>query len=112
VVEPWRPDVAVGRALAVPFAWAGVPGREELPDTGWDGVLRWAVEDRALGRTPDALSALEITLLPSHRGAGGSAIVLDAMRRIAADRGLRHMVAPVRPTGKAAEPATPMQEYA
>jgi hypothetical protein len=49
VVEPWRPDVAVGRALAVPFAWAGVPGREELPDTGWDGVLRWAVEDPRLG---------------------------------------------------------------
>ncbi|MEI6204877.1 MAG: hypothetical protein WCP68_23270, partial [Enhydrobacter sp.] len=55
VVESGRPDVAVGRALAVPFAWSGVPGREALPDTGWDGVLRWAVEDRALGRAPDAL---------------------------------------------------------
>ncbi len=112
VVEPGRPEIAVGRALAVPFAWRGVPGREALPDTGWDGVLRWAAEDRALGRTPDALSALEITLLPSHRGAGGSAVVLDAMRRCAAERGLQHMVAPVRPTGKAAEPLTPMRDYA
>lgn len=112
VVEQGSPDIAVGRALAVPFAWAGVTGRRELPDTGWDGVLRWAVEDRALGRVPDALSALEITLLPSHRGAGGSAVVLDAMRRCAAERGLRRMVAPVRPTGKATEPETPMHEYA
>lgn len=112
VVEPERPDVAVGRAFAVPFAWDGVKGREALPDTGWDGVIRWGAEDRALGRAPDALSALEITLLPSHRGRGGSRIVLDAMRRRAAALGLRHMVAPVRPTGKAAEPLTPMQDYA
>ncbi|MBX9700077.1 MAG: hypothetical protein K2X74_11615, partial [Acetobacteraceae bacterium] len=112
VVEPDRPDIAVGRAFAVAFAWDGVKGREALPDTGWDGVIRWGAEDRALGRTPDALSALEITLLHSHRGRGGSAVVLDAMRRRAAELGLRHMVAPVRPTGKAAEPLTPMRDYA
>ncbi len=112
VVEPDRPDIAVGRAFAVPFAWDGVPGREALPDTGWDGVIRWAAEDRALGRKPDALSALEITLLPTHRGRGGSAVVLDAMRRHAAELGLKHMVAPVRPTGKEAEPLTPMAAYA
>lgn len=112
VVEPDRPGVAVGRAFAVPFAWEGVTGREVLPDTGWDGVIRWAAEDRALGRAPDALSALEITLKPTHRGRGGSAVVLDAMRARAAALGLRHMVAPVRPTGKEAEPLTPMQDYA
>lgn len=112
VVEPDRPGLAVGRAFAVAFAWDGVPGREALPATGWDGVIRWGAEDRALGRAPDALSALEITLLPSHRGRGGSAVVLDAMRRRAAELGLRHMVAPVRPTGKEAEPLVPMEDYA
>ena len=112
VVEPGRPDIVVGRACALPFASAGVPGREELPDAGWDGVLRWAAVDHAIGRAPDTLSALEITLLPAHRGRGGAAVVLDAMRRCAAERGLRHMVAPVRPTGKAAEPLTPMPDYA
>ena len=112
IVEPERPGHAVGRAFAVPFAWDGVKGREALPDTGWDGVIRWAAEDRDLGRAPDALSALEITLLPTHRGRGGSAVVLDAMRRRAAELGLRHMVAPVRPTAKEAEPLTPMQAYA
>jgi hypothetical protein len=75
-------------------------------------VIRWAAEDRPLGRPPDALSALEITLLPSHRGRGGSRLVLDAMRRRARELGLRRMVAPVRPTGKAREPWTPMRDYA
>ena len=110
VVKPERPDVAVGRAFTVAFAWSGVPGREALPATGWDGVIRWAAEDHALGRAPDALSALEITLLHSHRGIGGSAVVLDAMRHCAAERGLQHMVAPVRPTGKVAEPLASMQD--
>src|SRR5690349_9213906 len=80
VVDPARPDAAVGRAFAVPFTF-GIPGREQLPDDGWDGVIRWAHIDRALGRTANALSALEITLLPSRRGQGNSGVVLDALRQ-------------------------------
>jgi GNAT superfamily N-acetyltransferase len=111
VVDPAQPDVAVGRAFAVPFAF-GIPGREELPDAGWDGMVRWAHADRALGRPVDALSTLEITLLRTHRGRGASRVVLDAMRRQAAELGLRHMFAPVRPTMKNLEPFVPMKEYA
>ncbi|MBL6080634.1 hypothetical protein JMJ56_21685 [Belnapia sp. T18] len=110
VVDPARPEVAVGRAFAVPFAF-GIPGRENLPDAGWDGVVRWAHADRALGRAPNALSALEITLLPSHRGRGASRMVLDAMRQRAAELGLGHIFAPVRPTMKHLEPFVPMEEY-
>jgi hypothetical protein len=54
VVDPARPDLAVGRAFAVPFAFADVPGRAELPDAGWDGVIRWAHQDRTLGRPANA----------------------------------------------------------
>jgi GNAT superfamily N-acetyltransferase len=106
-----RPDEAVGRAFAVPFAFAGVPGREELPDAGWDGVIRWAHQDRALGRPADALSALDMTLRPSHRGRGASRLVLDALRQRAAALGYRHLFAPVRPTAKHLEPSTPFAEY-
>ncbi len=102
----------MGRAFAVAFAFGGAPDRLELPDAGWDGVVRWAHADRALGRPASALSALEITLLPSHRGRGASRVVLDAMRDRARDLGLRHVVAPVRPTAKHLEPFTPMDEYA
>jgi GNAT superfamily N-acetyltransferase len=111
VVDPARPNEAVGRAFAVPFAF-GIPGREELSDSGWDGVVRWAHEDRALARTANALRALEITLLPSHRGQGASRVVLDAMRWRAAELSLRHMFAPVRLTMKHLEPFVPMPEYA
>jgi hypothetical protein len=41
VVDPAQPDVAVGRAFAVPFAFGGAPDRVELPDAGCDGMVRW-----------------------------------------------------------------------
>jgi len=45
-------------------------GRDELPDGGWDQVIRRAHEDRMIGRASTALSALEITLVPEARGSG------------------------------------------
>jgi GNAT superfamily N-acetyltransferase len=111
VVDASRPEVAVGRAFAVPFAFGG-PGREQLPDAGWDAAIRWAHEDRMLGRPGNVLSALEITLLPSHRGKGGSGVVLRAMADHARALGYRELFAPVRPTAKHLEPFTPIAQYA
>lgn len=112
VVAAGTPDVVVGRAFAVPFAFGPEAGRDELPDSGWDGVTRWAHEDRMQGRGPNALSALEITLLPDWRGRGIPSLVLHAMAEAARRRGFVHFVAPVRPTGKEREPLAPMAEYA
>ena len=61
----------VARAFSVPFAFH-IDGRAELPDGGWDEVIRWAHDDRMTGRAPNALSALEISLLPEARGGGNS----------------------------------------
>jgi GNAT superfamily N-acetyltransferase len=112
VVDAGHPGEVVGRAFSVALRMEGVAGREALPDEGWDAVIRWGHEDRALGREPDALSALEILLRPEWRGRGAARAVLDGMRARAAELGLRHMVAPVRPTRKSGEPLTPMAEYA
>ena len=55
----------VARGFSVPFAF-NFPDREELPDGGWDEVIRWAHEDLQIDRKPTAVSALEISLLPRH----------------------------------------------
>jgi len=111
IIDPVAPDIAVGRAFAVPFVFGDLPDRMELPDAGWDGVIRWAHRDRTLGRPANALSALEITLIPERRGQGASRIILDAMRDHARILGYRHMFAPVRPTAKHLEPFTPIGDY-
>jgi len=100
----------VGRAFSVPFAF-GIEGRRELPDGGWDEVIRWAHEDRVLGQAPTAVSALEISLLAPARGRGFSRAMLEAMRRNTHARGFRDLYAPVRPTGKAQQPFKPMRDY-
>jgi GNAT superfamily N-acetyltransferase len=100
----------VARAFSVPFAF-NIDGRTELPDGGWDEVIRWAHDDWMTDRYPTALSALEISLLPEARGGGNSMAFLDAMKRRARARGLTEMFAPVRPIRKHLHPSMPMREY-
>jgi GNAT superfamily N-acetyltransferase len=100
----------VARAFSVPFDF-NIGGRTELPDGGWDEVIRWAHDDRLAGRAPNALSALEICLLPEVRGGGNSRAFLDAMKACAKARGFAELVAPVRPNQKHLHPFMPMADY-
>lgn len=110
--EPDRPDVPVARLFAVPFAFGAEIGRDRLPDDGWDAVIRWGWLDRAEGRRPTHVCALEIAIAPARRGEGLAARMLTAMRRNVARLGFTDLLAPVRPSGKTYQPHTPMTEYA
>lgn len=103
-----EPGRMVARACMIPFATGGA----ELPDDGWDGVIRqgWLAVKR--DRPLDAVSALEITVRSDLLGSGLSPLMLGAMRDQAARLGFRELVAPVRPNQKHLEPHTPMTEYA
>lgn len=100
----------VARAFSVPFSFNS-DDRAELPDGGWDQVIRWAHDDRMTGRPPTALSALELSMLPEARGGGSSLSLLDAMKSCARARGFTSLFAPVRPSQKHLQPCTPMREY-
>jgi hypothetical protein len=82
----------VGRAFSVPFAF-NVEGRAELPDGGWDQVIRWAREDRMVGRAPTTMSALEIAFVPKARGAGDSLAMLDTFKACAKKMGFAELFA-------------------
>jgi GNAT superfamily N-acetyltransferase len=101
----------VARAHSVPFALRH-PERGTLPAAGWDQVLVWAFSDRRRAVTPDTVSAVEVVITADRQGQGLSALMLDAMRRNARAHGFAELVAPVRPSAKHHEPATPMAEYA
>lgn len=100
----------VARAFSVPFAF-GTPERCELPDGGWDEVIRWAHADAQLGRATTAVSALEISLVEGARGAGNAALILAAMKDNARRLGFASLFAPVRPTAKHLLPALAMRDY-
>ncbi|MEU9235440.1 N-acetyltransferase [Streptomyces subrutilus] len=105
-------DAVVARGFSVPFA-RHAPGREgPLPPQGWDRILMWAFSDLRRAAAPDTVSAIEITVAADRQGEGLSGRMLAAMRDNARAHGFAEVVAPVRPSGKPAEPDTPMREYA
>src|SRR5262249_11417611 len=110
--DPAEPDRPVARAFSVPFAFCdGTAGRDELPDGGWDEVIRWAHQDRAAGRRPTAVSALEIMVAPRLQRLGISRRMLFAMRDNARRLGFGLLYAPLRPMEKEKEPLTPFALY-
>jgi GNAT superfamily N-acetyltransferase len=111
-VDRAEPSRVVARAVSVPFAFGDAAlGRLQLPDAGWDEVIRWAYSDRITGRQPGAISALEIMVLAPYRGRGVSQFMLKAMCDNASRRGFADLYAPVRPTDKHREPLTPFGDY-
>ena len=111
-VDREDPDRVVARAFAVPFSFRdGRAGRAELPDGGWDQAIRWAHADRLAGRPPNAVSALEIIVLPPCRGRGVSQRMLAAMRENTRARGFADLYAPLRPSDKHREPLVPFGDY-
>ena len=97
----------VACAYSVPFVLEG----EELPDNGWDSVIRSGVLASIGGQEPDAISAVEIAVRSDRQGEGISAQMLVALRDNAARLGFAELVAPVRPNGKA-DIHEPMSTYA
>ena len=100
----------VARAFSVPFRF-GDGDRRELPDGGWDAVIRWAHDDRLGRHTANAVSALEIGIAPQARGAGLSRQMLEAMKANTRALGFSDLYAPVRPNEKHRVPHLSMSDY-
>jgi GNAT superfamily N-acetyltransferase len=99
-------DVLVAELHSVPTPWDGTA--EDLP-SGWDDAFTRAFES---DRDPTVLCALAISVLPERQGGRLSSRMLNAMREAAGAHGLEALIAPVRPTRKAAYPLIPIQQYA
>lgn len=82
-----------------------------LPE-GYDAALVGAVEDREAGRTPNTLCFMAAAVHPDHDKQGLAARVLDVLTERAAQAGVAHVVAPIRPTWKQRHPEVSMREYA
>ena len=93
----------------VPVTWDGTdPGL----GPGIDATLAAAFELRSAGGPPSAVSALAAKIPPRHQGRRLSSVLLTAMAGLAADAGLSHLIAPVRPSRKDRYPTIPIERYA
>jgi GNAT superfamily N-acetyltransferase len=96
----------VGVASSVPFACSDP---DSLPPEGWD----WVVETAARTDTDPAnmLGALAISVPAVHRLKGYGRLLIAALVGLARAKGLRGVVAPVRPSAKVQHPWVPIVEY-
>jgi hypothetical protein len=101
-------DRLLGAGHSVPFRWDAQPAH--LP-AGWDEVFTRAMADADAGRAPTTAAALGITMVAEGRGRGLSHLLLSGLRDAAADHDFADLVAPVRPSRKAAYPLTPIDRY-
>ncbi|WP_326686725.1 N-acetyltransferase [Streptomyces sp. NBC_01795] len=100
-----------GGADGLPGIARGLPGGGRGLPGGWDDLMRRAVEGLRAGHAPDTLAMMSLSLLPAARGIGLGAAAIALARALASLLELRAVLAPVRPTLKAACPQVPMGEY-
>ena len=90
-------------------AWDGTdPGLGR----GIDATITDGFALREAAGTPTAVSALAAEIPARHRGRRLSPVLLGAMAGLARDAGLRHLIAPVRPSHKDRYPTIPIERYA
>lgn len=95
----------MGLLHAVPIPWQGA---DALPDRGWDAAMEGAL---GLAEPTTAVSLIEAMIDPAQNGRGLSSRLLQEARERVRELGYRHLVGPVRPNQKHAEPRTPMDRY-
>lgn len=96
-------------ANSMPLAWDGTDAG--LP-AGWLEQGERGVADRAAGRTPNALGAMQIVVRPGLQGGGLSGTMIETMRAAARSAGFRAVIACLRPTWKHRYPLAPIERYA
>ena len=79
-----------------------------LPDRGWDDVMERGTDAR---EPTNAVTALQVMILPGRQGQGLSKLCLEKMRSNVSDHGYAHLVAPVRPSWKARYPLVSIDRY-
>jgi len=99
-------DYPVAVASCVPFACSG---SDDLPPEGWDWVVETAA--RTKGSQVNMLGALAISVPAVHRSKGYARLMIRSLIKLAEAKGLRGLVAPVRPSAKVHHPWVPIGTY-
>ena len=101
-------DDVLARAYTIPVAWDGTT--EDL-GPGIDATIAAGFALAERGGTATTLCAMAAEIPPQHRARRLSVVILRAMADIARRDGLKHLIAPVRPSFKEHYPLTPIERY-
>lgn len=101
--------IIAGVGNAIPVYWDD--NFNKLPSRGLDWAMEKAVSDYKKELTPNLLVAVQILINPELQGMGLSYKLLDQMKQIAKNQGMKYIALPVRPTQKHLHALTSMEDY-
>lgn len=99
-------DYVIAAANTLPLY---TPNPYELPETGWDWILKTAHE--TMDREPNVLCGIAISVAPAWRGKGIARRMIEGMHGLCLEKGLQRLILPVRPSGKYRYPKVAIDEY-
>ena len=102
-------DKPIGRGHCIPLSFK--QEWHELPDDGFDWVLKKGFCDAENGFEPNMVSALFITIAREQLGKGISYRMLKGMKSIGRGMGFSYLLAPIRPSKKHLYPLIPIEDY-
>jgi hypothetical protein len=108
VLHDEETDTVIAEGHTGPFTW---DGRDETLPAGIDPTIELIFAQARAGQPPNTLCALAAEVPRDGRSRGLAPQLLAAMRGIAQRKGLRHFVAPVRPSWKDRYPLAPIEQY-
>ncbi|MBC8945664.1 transferase [Xenorhabdus indica] len=109
ILKQGQQERLIGLLNSIPFPWEQT-SLNQLPDDGWDAVLRKGAEAKGK-KQANMLSALSVTVDPEFRGHHVPALLIDSVKQTAREAGLQGMVVPVRPSLKSCYPLQDFVEY-
>lgn len=99
----------IGLANTLPFYWD--QSKTDLPNEGWDWMIKKGIEDFEQKRKPNYLGGLQIIVSKENLGKGYSKYLIAAAKEIMIQHAYDHFAIPIRPTLKHEFPDMQMTEY-
>lgn len=99
----------IGFMNTVPVFWN--KSLKELPDDGWDWLLRKGITGFEKGQQPNTLGGLQIIVTKAHQGKGFSKKLIAEAKKVVEKIGYKNFIIPIRPTFKHRHPEMKMPDY-
>ncbi|WP_378175297.1 N-acetyltransferase [Aquimarina sp. SS2-1] len=99
----------IGFMNAIPIFWDRP--LSELPDDGWDWLVKKGISDFENGIQPNSLGGLQIVVTKKFQGKGYSQLLIARGKQVKENLGFKNFIIPIRPILKHIYPEMKMEDY-
>lgn len=83
----------------------------DLPNNGWDWMVKKGIHDFESGQSPNALGGLQVIITKEFLGKGYSKVIIQEGKQRLKANGIQRLIIPIRPIFKHQFPHMEMKEY-